>query len=177
MNQLIKMMTIKSGVQKIKSTLKLLIISLLFITTHLNAENIDIAPLINLDGLEPSYDEQIIDPNNIEESYENSIFKKENKKLEEPYATVSLLNKITAKVKVLDINLKQKYLHEDLKIYAIDCYNSQPFEKKEIAVYLNVYNKDTMEKIFNGWMINSLPSISSMEHPIYDIWVDNCYKL
>jgi len=26
-------------------------------------------------------------------------------------------------------------------------------------------------------MIKSLPSISSMEHPIYDLWVDDCNKL
>ena len=59
----------------------------------------------------------------------------------------------------------------------IDCYNSKPLEKAETAVYLNIYIEKTMEKIFNGWMIKSLPSISSMEHPIYDLWVDDCYKL
>ena len=100
-----------------------------------------------------------------------------NKNFEDPFATVSLLNKITAEVKTIDIKLKENYLYEELKIYVIDCYNSKPLEKAETAVYLNVYNEKTMKKIFNGWMIKSLPSISSMEHPIYDLWVDDCYKL
>ena len=42
---------------------------------------------------------------------------------------------------------------------------------------MNKFLTKSMEKIFNGWMIKSLPSASSMEHPIYDIWVDNCMKL
>ena len=84
---------------------------------------------------------------------------------------------VKAQVKTIDIRLKENYLLDELKIYAIDCHNSKPFEKKETAVYLNVYNQTSMEKIFNGWMLKSLPSVSSMEHPIYDIWVENCYKL
>ncbi len=98
-------------------------------------------------------------------------------KLEESFAVISMLNKITAEVRVMDIKLKQFYKFEELKIYAIDCYNSEPFEKKETAVYLNIYKEKSMDKIFNGWMIKSLPSISSMEHPIYDIWVNDCKKL
>ena len=42
---------------------------------------------------------------------------------------------------------------------------------------MNIYIEKTMKKIFNGWMIKSLPSISSMEHPIYDLWVNDCNKL
>ena len=100
-----------------------------------------------------------------------------NKNFEESFATISLLNKITAEVKTINIKLKENYIYEELKIYAIDCYNSKPLEKVETAVYLNIYNEKSMKKIFNGWMIKSLPSISSMEHPIYDLWVDDCYKL
>ena len=108
---------------------------------------------------------------------DKDFIKSKNKNFVEPFATVSLLNKITAEVKTIDIKLKENYLYEELKIYVIDCYNSKPLEKAETAVYLNIYNEKTMKKIFNGWMIKSLPSISSMEHPIYDLWVDDCYKL
>tara|TARA_Y100000816_G_C25937787_1_gene489084 strand:- start:220 stop:651 length:432 start_codon:yes stop_codon:yes gene_type:complete len=141
------------------------------------AQNIDLTPLINLDELQPSYDQEIIDYDKIDASEDQKFFIKEGKNYDQSFATISLLNKITAKVSTLDIRLKQNYLFEELKIYAIDCYNSEPLEKKETAVYLNIYNDASNEKIFNGWMIKSLPSISSMEHPIYDIWIDSCYKL
>ena len=170
-------MTIKDGVLKIKIIVSFSFIISTIISSTIYAQNIDTAPLINLNELEPSYDQEILELDDIGKSNVDSLNKNEKKNIQVPFATISLLNKITTEVKTIDIRLKENYLLDELKIYAIDCYNSKPFEKKETAVYLNVYNQASMEKIFNGWMLKSLPSVSSMEHPIYDIWVENCYKL
>ncbi len=170
-------MTIKDGVLKIKIIVSFLFIISTIISSTIYAQNIDTAPLINLNELEPSYDQEILELDDIGKSNVDSLNKNEKKDIQVPFATISLLNKITTEVKTIDIRLKENYLLDELKIYAIDCHNSKPFEKKETAVYLNVYNQTSMEKIFNGWMLKSLPSVSSMEHPIYDIWVENCYKL
>ena len=170
-------MTIKNGVLKIKIIVSFSFIISTIISSTIYAQNIDTAPLINLNELEPSYDQEILELDDIGKSNVDSLNKNEKKNIQVPFATISLLNKITTEVKTIDIRLKENYLLDELKIYAIDCHNSKPFEKKETAVYLNVYNQTSMEKIFNGWMLKSLPSVSSMEHPIYDIWVENCYKL
>ena len=170
-------MTIKDGVLKIKIIVSFSFIISTIISSTIYAQNIDTAPLINLNELEPSYDQEILELDDIGKSNVDSLNKNEKKDIQVPFATISLLNKITTEVKTIDIRLKENYLLDELKIYAIDCHNSKPFEKKETAVYLNVYNQTSMEKIFNGWMLKSLPSVSSMEHPIYDIWVENCYKL
>ena len=170
-------MTIKDGVLKIKIIVSFSFIISTIISSTIYAQNIDTAPLINLNELEPSYDQEILELDDIDKSNVDSLNKNEKKDIQVPFATISLLNKITTEVKTIDIRLKENYLLDELKIYAIDCHNSKPFEKKETAVYLNVYNQTSMEKIFNGWMLKSLPSVSSMEHPIYDIWVENCYKL
>ena len=170
-------MTIKDGVLKIKIIVSFSFIISTIISYTIYAQNIDTAPLINLNELEPSYDQEILELDDIGKSNVDSLNKNEKKDIQVPFATISLLNKITTEVKTIDIRLKENYLLDELKIYAIDCHNSKPFEKKETAVYLNVYNQTSMEKIFNGWMLKSLPSVSSMEHPIYDIWVENCYKL
>ena len=170
-------MTIKDGVLKIKIIVSFSFIISTIISSTIYAQNIDTAPLINLNELEPSYDQEILELDDIGKSNVDSLNKNEKKDIQVPFATISLLNKITTEVKTIDIRLKENYLLDELKIYAIDCNNSKPFEKKETAVYLNVYNQTSMEKIFNGWMLKSLPSVSSMEHPIYDIWVENCYKL
>ena len=140
-------------------------------------QEIDVAPLINLNELEPSYETDIIELYEFDDSKNNNLFNKEEKNPVEPFVTISLLNKITAEVNTFNIDLKKNYLYEELNIYAIDCYNSDPLEKQETAAYLNVYNQLSMKKLFNGWMIKSLPSISSLEHPVYDLWVDNCNKL
>ncbi len=170
-------MTIKNGVLKIKIIVSFSFIISTIISSTIYAQNIDTAPLINLNELEPSYDQEILELDDIGKSNVDNLNKNEKKDIQVPFATISLLNKITTEVKTIDIRLKENYLLDELKIYAIDCHNSKPFEKKETAVYLNVYNQTSMEKIFNGWMLKSLPSVSSMEHPIYDIWVENCYKL
>ena len=140
-------------------------------------EDIGVAPLINLEELQPSYDETIENIEDYKQESEKDLVQYKPETKNNLQASLSILNKITAKVNKFTINLKENYEYEDLRIYIIDCYISKPQEKKETAIYLNIYNNESNKKIFNGWMIKSLPSISSMEHPIYDIWVDNCEGL
>ena len=170
------MKNIKNGIQIEIKFIRILILILLF-TSSIKSQDIETAPLIRLDEIKPSYDEEVIQLDKFDEFNETTNLKNNSLESQSSFATISLLNKITAEVETIQINLKQEYLHEELKIYAIDCYNSKPLEKKETAVYLNVYIEKSNAKIFNGWMIKSLPSISSMEHPIYDLWVDGCNKL
>lgn len=160
--------------KKLRVFLKVIFLNLIFVS-YIYAENITTAPLINLDEVQPTYDEYSIDTTGNDEV--NSIAAQNDKKYDNSFVTISLLNKITAEVISIDINLKQSHIYKELNIYPIDCYNSDPMDKRETAVYLNIYKQQSMEKIFNGWMIKSVPSVSSMEHPIYDIWVNSCYKL
>ena len=139
------------------------------------AEDVQLSPLINLDQIEPSYD--LFDENLIENTLDkdlsgNNISTDIN---QISFASLSVLNKITANVDNLDIKLKENFEYGELRIYPIDCYLSSPEEKPETAVYLNVYHNNKDEKIFSGWMLKTLPSISAIEHPIYDIWVNDCY--
>ena len=170
-------MNIKNGNLTVLSLKNKILIFTFIFTSLVQAQNIEVAPLLKLDEVQPSYEEFIdenIDSFMFEDGQGSKLI---DKNYEESFAVVSLLNKITADVKTIDIKLKEFYVYEELKIYAIDCYKSEPFEKKETAVYLNIYKEGTMAKVFNGWMLKSLPSISSMEHPIYDIWVNDCNKL
>ena len=158
-----------------KNLNKLVFIFIILLIFSSNAEEIKIAPLINLDEIEPSYDEELI-LNNVESQHsesnqKNSDFNDDNVKI----AEISILNKITTNVDTLKLALKENFLYQELKIYPIDCYLSGPYEKSEVGIYLNIHHKNSKEKIFNGWMLKSLPSISSMEHPIYDIWVEDCF--
>ena len=33
---------------------------------------------------------------------------------------------------------------------------------------------DAAKKLFSGWMFASIPALSALDHPVYDIWVLDC---
>ena len=156
-----------------KKLISLILTFILFSSFVSIAENIEIAPLISLDQLEPTYDQEEKEDLNINEN-KIPYLDTENEIGMEMLVTLKILNKITANVEQIEIKLKENYEYDYLEIYAIDCYLSDKYEKTEKAVYLNIYNREINEKIFNGWMLKTLPSISSLEHPIYDIWIEDC---
>ena len=166
-------MIMRNGLQKINF---LILLFFYFASSDIIlAEDVQLSPLINLDQIEPSYD--LFDENLIENGLDkdlsgNNISTDIN---QISFASLSVLNKITANVDNLDIKLKENFEYGELRIYPINCYLSSPEEKPETAIYLNVYHNTKDEKIFSGWMLKSLPSISAIEHPIYDIWVNDCY--
>jgi hypothetical protein len=96
-------------------------------------------------------------------------------------AIVQALNKTTAKTLILTLKVGEKTSFGSLKIIAHKCWQS-PLEQKpenkillEIFEFRNESEEKTQEKrIFYGWMFSSSPSISSLEHPIYDITALNC---
>ena len=74
------MMIISSGIHKNLSKLKFIFIILLM--SHSNADEIKIAPLINLGEIEPSYDEELILNNLESQSNENRQKNNDNKLLD-----------------------------------------------------------------------------------------------
>jgi len=156
-----------------KKLISIILTFILFPSFVSIAENIEIAPLISLDQLEPTYDQEEKEDSNVNENKIPSLDTQDEID-KEMLVTLKILNKITANVEQIEIKLRENYEYDYLEIYAIDCYLSDKYEKTEKAVYLNIYNREINEKIFNGWMLKTLPSISSLEHPIYDIWIEDC---
>jgi hypothetical protein len=93
-------------------------------------------------------------------------------------ATIQVLNKITAKIKYLNLEVNSEVDYNSLKIKALSCWKSSPYDLSENKILLQVMDKkiDSTEykEIFKGWMFSSSPGISSIEHPVYDIVAINC---
>lgn len=97
------------------------------------------------------------------------------------YAIVQALNKTTAKTSYLELKVGEKFSFGNIVITPHKCWQS-PLSKKpenkillEVSEVKNEANDKTFEKrIFFGWMFSSSPSISGLEHPIYDIIAINC---
>ena len=159
-----------NGLPKI-SILVLLILSIFNINTVYSNE-IDIAPLLNLDNIAPSYDDFDENLNDTSIILDDLLIEElggKNKDL----AFIGVLNKVTAQVSSIEILAGEEVLIYDLKIFNKSCHISLPEEKPLVAVYL-VIDDLKGKNNFSGWMVKDLPSISSMEHPLYDIWVKDC---
>ena len=100
-------------------------------------------------------------------------------KLEGKFTNIQVLDKISSKNVLLKLKNGEETKHKDLLIKSMKCKNSEFDDNPEITAYLQV--KDMTKKsnndvfVFNGWMFSSSPSIAPFDHPVYDIWLVNCY--
>lgn len=92
---------------------------------------------------------------------------------------LKILDKITARVFEVRGNVGGKINFGNLEILPLACYKTPVDEKPESAAHLKMIDrsKGTDTVIFSGWMFASSPSLSSLEHPIYDVWVKECIGL
>ena len=92
---------------------------------------------------------------------------------------IKILDKISSKNELIRLINNEEYLYKDLSIKSIKCTVSELDDNPEIKAYIQV--KDLTRKdrnnvfVFNGWMFSSSPSIAPFDHPVYDIWLINCY--
>ena len=99
--------------------------------------------------------------------------------LEGQFTDIKVLDKISSKNILLKLKNGDEIKHKDLLIKSMKCKNSEFDDDPEITAYLQV--KDLTKKnkddvfVFNGWMFSSSPSIAPFDHPVYDIWLINCY--
>ena len=90
---------------------------------------------------------------------------------------LQILDKITAQIETIEINVNDAYEYGSLRIEIHACYKRPPEEIPEDFVLLRIFDtleKKYSDKVFQGWMISSSPSATPFEHPIYDVWVNEC---
>ena len=164
---------------KIKLFYIIFIFSIFF---TLNAdEKILSAPIINLENLEPSYENLENEKENTTNS--NTKIKKRNiiGEKSDNFNFVNLigLDKITAKTIPIKIKLGETAKFGILEIKALKCGTSNSPETKNNSVaYLQVRdiseNQNEKVFIFNGWTFSSNPSLAPIDHAIYDVWLVGC---
>ena len=90
---------------------------------------------------------------------------------------IQILDKITSKVKAVNINVNKKLIFESLIIEIYACFKNPPEYVPENFVLLKIYDKQNLLDdylIYQGWMISSSPAVTPLEHPIYDLWLKDC---
>lgn len=101
--------------------------------------------------------------------------------IEHGVAVLRGLDKVTARIDVLEAPVNQEIRFGSLAIRARACYETPPTEPPESAAFLEIDDlgptpdtSETRESAFVGWMFASTPGISALEHPVYDVWVIDC---
>lgn len=100
----------------------------------------------------------------------------------EPYRTAVLqgLDKVTARVTTLRVDLGETVRFGTLEIIARHCEKRPPEEPPESAAFLDVWEVRPGEAaigLFRGWMFASSPALNALEHPVYDVWVLDCENM
>ena len=92
---------------------------------------------------------------------------------------IKILDKISSKNESVSLNNTEELIYKDLAIKSMKCTNSEIDDNPEIKAYIQVRDltKNDNDKVyvFNGWMFSSSPSIAPFDHPVYDIWLVDCY--
>ena len=107
----------------------------------------------------------------------SSSFSESN--FEGTYTDLKILDKISSKNTLLKLKNGELQKFKDLSIKSLKCKNSEFDDNPEITAYIQVkdltYENNDEVYVFNGWMFSSSPSITPFDHPVYDVWLVNCY--
>ena len=147
-------------------------------------DKIESVPLINLEELSPTFEEDKIELEKIEEK--NITLNKSDNIINEPkvlkdgkiYINLTALDKITAKTSSIKLAVGDKKFFGSLEIKAMKCQFSEGSDISDTVAYIQVKDLSAKDNnqvfLFNGWTFASSPTLQSIDHPVYDLWITSC---
>jgi len=152
-----------------------------------SVDKIESVPLINLEDLSPTFEEdkdelekidkKDTDLNKIEDISEES----KTQKNEKIYINIKALDKITAKTSSIRLGIGEKKFFGPLEIKALKCQLSENNDFIDTVAYLQVKDLSAKDNnqvfLFNGWTFASSPTLQSIDHPVYDLWITGCENI
>ena len=68
-----------------------------------------------------------------------------------------------------------------LEIKALKCQLSEGKDASDTVAYIQVKDLSSKDNnsvfLFNGWTFASSPTLQSIDHPIYDLWITSCENI
>ncbi len=92
-------------------------------------------------------------------------------------ATLQALDKVTARVSVVEARVGQPARFGTLTIQLRACHARAPDEVPDAAAWMEITDARAeagAPPAFRGWMFANAPGVSMLEHPVYDIRVLEC---
>lgn len=89
-------------------------------------------------------------------------------------AKLSLLDKVNAQATTMTVKVGRSAAFASLTVTVKACMVRPPDQPADAAANLSVTDSHPGSPGFDGWMLQDEPSVSMMQHPIYDIRVMGC---
>ena len=150
-------------------------------------DKIETVPLINLEELSPTFEE---DKTELEKIENKKILTSKTENISDSYKIIeddkiyinlTALDKITAKTSSIKLAVGEKKFFGSLEIKALKCEIYEGKTALDTVAYIQVKdlsNKDNNQVfLFNGWTFASSPTLQSIDHPIYDLWIVGCENI
>jgi hypothetical protein len=98
-------------------------------------------------------------------------------RFENQVAIFAALDKVTARISRLEVELNKTTTFGSLKVTPRACYSRAADEPPKTTTFVEV--EETMldgqqKRIFTGWMFAESPGLNAVEHPIFDVWLTGC---
>lgn len=119
------------------------------------------------------------DLDNIDENQTSQLFKGDDAKQLDGYkqrASIAILDKITGKSTIVNLQLNKVCIFNNLAITAHKCFVSElPSTTHQAFVRVVEHSdNDDAKEIFSGWLIAGNPAISTIVHPVYVLLMLKC---
>ncbi|MQX36757.1 DUF2155 domain-containing protein [Roseospira navarrensis] len=98
-------------------------------------------------------------------------------RIDSDHVVLRWLDKSTARVDQVTVPVGRAVTLGGVEVMAQACRRTAPDQTPEHAAFLKIAELQPDEPprpVFQGWMFASSPSLSAMEHPVYDVWVLEC---
>ena len=170
---------------------KIFFLCLFFILTNtffaIAEDKIESVPLINLEELSPTFEEDKAELEKVEDKTitlkksENILSKSKSKKNNKIYINLLALDKITAKTSSIKLAIGDKKIFGPLEIKALKCQLFESIDTSDTVAYIQVKDLSSKDNnqvfLFNGWTFASSPTLQSIDHPVYDLWITSCENI
>ena len=150
-------------------------------------DKIEVVPLINLEELSPTFEEDkdelesMEDKNIISNKKSNVSDDYKSGKSNKVYINLTALDKITAKTSSIRLAVGDKKFFGSLEIKAFKCQLSEGKDTSDTVAYIQVKDLSAKDNdqvfLFNGWAFASSPTLRSIDHPVYDLWLTGCENI
>jgi len=94
-----------------------------------------------------------------------------------PTAVFAGLDKITGRIISFDVAINETVQFGALQMTPRACYSRPPTETQNTNAFVEVDEvtlQGEIKRIFTGWMFAASPGLNAVEHPIYDVWINDC---
>jgi hypothetical protein len=124
--------------------------------------------------------EQVFDVLSRDKDFKPSEFGIENNEALSTFnsARIIALNKITAKSQEMTLKIGKPKYFGNVQVTVHQCVYNQDVYNPDYQMFITVTETkidDDPVTIFEGWMFSSSISISTVQHPVYEIFSKECF--